>query len=286
MSLNELCIINYADGIFLKGQQRLRESLIESGFPGKILFFDTLLPGWPKHENVPWGFKPYAFEEARKQGHTLVLWIDAAGIVIRSLQPILRIIEKEGVFVFSRYSNSVGEWSSDYALDILRISREETFKMPEISGFCIGINFNHEKGRAFFNEWKKRAEEGKTFLGVVKPLTIKDSMNNTNNILSSNSRVRGHRHDQTVASIIAYHLGLRPTRRYIFDLIGEARGGKKYADYIPLDTIIVHNRDIKYESYLKNLSHYKITPKTIIRSSERYSKDLIKKFLLEKRKFR
>jgi len=252
----KLCIINFADGVFIKGQKRLRESLEQIKFSGDLLFFEKLPPNCPEHNILPWGFKVYAFLEAKNRGYEEVLWIDSAGIVIRPLDKINKIIKEKGVFIFSRYNSSVGQWSSDYFLRQNKIKREESFNIPEISAFCIGINFKHSNGIAFFNEWKKMAEDGISFMGLPKPFNLKDSLTNINEIVSKDKRVFGHRQDQTAASVVAYKLNIKPNSNLIFDLIGEAKNGRSYAKYIPLDTLIIQNRDIKGNTYIKSLTCY------------------------------
>jgi hypothetical protein len=290
----KICIVNFADGVFEKGQDRLKRSLNKIGFDGDTLFIKRLPESWPRHDEVPWGFKVYLLEEARKNGYESAIWIDAAGVAVRSIEPIISIMKKRGVFAFSRMSASVGEWSSNLALKALDLSREEAFRIPELSGFCIGVQFDHPKGKEFLDEWKKYADQKTAFLGVEAPYTIADSMSNKNGSLAEDPRVLGHRHDQTVASVIVHRLSVPLTDRYIFDIIGEAHDGKKYASYIPLDTIIVHDRDIKTDNFLAE-----ITPefgkngaaKTVqigrnfFYSILRCAKDMIKRHTIHKKKY-
>jgi hypothetical protein len=41
-----------------------------------------------------------------------------------------------------------------------------------------------------------------------------------------------------------------------YDLIGHAKAGENYARYIPTDTLIVQNRDIKSPHYLPTINKY------------------------------
>ena len=290
----KLCIINVSDGKFIKGQERLRQSLQQTHDKADLLFFDHLLPDWPKHEKVPWGFKIYAFEEAYQKGYDMALWIDAAGIVVRPLDKIIKILEKDGVFTFSRYNTSVGEWCADKTLDAFGLTRKQAFHIPEIAAFCYGINFRHPTGQKFFELLKNKVTDGISFLGLPPIYTTKDVMSNDKGLISSDTRVKGQRGDQTVASLIINQLKIKPTARLCFDLIGEAKKGKSYADYIPIDTIVVQNRDIKTEKYLTGLSTY-TTPwqnknviymtKTIYKSVIRYLKDFVKWHIFYKKRY-
>jgi len=288
------CIINVADGVYLKGQERLKRSLKEVGLTSDLLFFDHIPSDWPKQEDVPMGFKVYAFEEAFNKGYDLVLWLDAACIAFRNLAPIFKILEKEGVFSFSRYNVSVGEWSSDYTLKEFGVTREEAMRIPELVTCVFGINIKHQKGKAFFEEWQKRVRDNISFLGLPAPYKYKDTINNNRGLLSKNPIVKGHRWDQTTASLIVHKLGIKPTKCLVFDLVCEAKKGQPYASYIPTDTIIVQNRDIKTNQYLADLKKYTepwknknivYMGKTVYKSLTRRLKDLIKWHLIYKKRY-
>ena len=288
------CVINFADGVFIKGQDRLRRSLKDVGFTGDLLFFDRLLPGWPAHEKVPMGFKVYAFEEAFKKGYDSVFWLDAACIAIRPLEPIFKTMQEKGIFSFSRFNAPVGEWSSDYTLKEFGITREEAFHIPELVNCAIGVNIKHPTGKVFFDEWKIRVRDGISFLGLPEPYGYKDTINNDRGLLSGDPRVQGHRWDQTTASLILNRLGVKPTKRILFDLVCEAKKGKAYSNYIPIDTIVVQNRDIKNDKYLYDLKQYtepwrtRSIPymcKTVFKSFVRYAKDFIKWHLVYRKRY-
>jgi hypothetical protein len=100
------------------------------------------------------------------------------------------------------------------------------------------------------------AQEKTAFLGLPPTFTFKDSLSNASRLLSADPRVLGHRHDQTVASVIAHSLGIIPEYNYCFDYIGEARPGQPYAHYIPPHVIILQNRDIKTETYLTAIDRF------------------------------
>jgi hypothetical protein len=283
---DKICIINFATGTFKKGQERLKKSLIDVGFNEDILFFSELPKHWPKHEDVPWGFKVYAFQEAKQKGYNIILWIDSSGIVFRNIEPIINIMKKEGIFAFSRLNSSVGEWSSDIVIERNNLTREDAFKIPEISGFCIGINLKHSKGIEFYNKWKEAADDKISFLGIKKPHTIEDSMTNKNKVVSKDMRVSGHRHDQTIASILCYNLNIKLNSNYVFDIIGEADSDQRYSSYVPFDALIIQNRDIKTENFLSDLNQYKNKKlfnfyKTIVR----HVKDFIKFYLIYRIKY-
>jgi hypothetical protein len=270
------CVLNFADGIFVRAQERLRASLETIGFSGDVIFVNEIPQGCPPHAVSPWAFKVYMFEEARKAGYDQALWLDSSTQVARPLDPLFARARRHGVCAFSRFTATVGEWSSDIALENLGMAREEALAIPEINASCMAIDFTHPKGIAFIAECKRYADDGMTFLGVREPLTLADSLRNDRLQVSTDIRVRGHRHDQTAASVILHRLEVPLSPKYIFDIIGEARPGETYARHIPLDTIIVQNRDVKTDHFLPDLSEYRTTPATLWYTILRMIKDIIR----------
>lgn len=193
----------------------------------------------------------YAFENAFKEGFEDALWIDANGIVIRDLEQIFFQIRKYGYFFHSQYHTSVGEWSSDLTLSKLDIDRKEAFNIPEISAFCFGLSNKHPKGRKIFQELKSYCDDLVSFRGAPEIVAWQDTLDNKNACVSDDIRVHGHRHDQTVASILAYkekcHIDISSVLNYA-DTNENVQ--HHYRNYIPPWIKILQNRDVKYNHYL------------------------------------
>lgn len=245
------CVLNYASGIYIKGQERLKTSLRASGFTGDLLFWtDELPPDCPPHDDSPWAFKVYAFAEARRRGYDSALWIDSNGVVIRPLDPLFAKIEHDGYFLWGRGAATVGEWSSDRVLESFDLTREQAFKIPEIAAFSVGLNFHDRTANDFLDRWLDRAGDGFSFRGIPKEYPLAFTNNNEGGVVSADTRVKGHRHDQTIGSILASQLKMRHSRYFCFDYVGEAGPGRSYAKHIPLNICLLQNRDIKSDHYL------------------------------------
>jgi hypothetical protein len=251
------CIINFSNGKFTKAQKRLKTSIIKSNFDGDILFWtNELPPNSPNQEESPWAFKVFAFLEAKKRGYDLALWLDSSAIVIKPLTKIFKIIKNRGYYLFSENFSKVGEWSSDIALNNFNITREKAFQINEVYAYCLGLNFRNKEALSLLNEWHKKAIDGTTFRGLGREYSYKDSLNNDKNIISEDSRVKGHRHDQTALSIISHKLNLESCRIGCYDYITKARRGGRYAKYFPINTIILINRDIHKDFFAKEINKY------------------------------
>jgi hypothetical protein len=202
MTNKRKAIINVANnGWYPLGQLRLIDSLVKNGFNDEILRWtnDSYPIGSPSHRDIPYAFKIWAFEEAFNRGNDLVLWLDASMYAIRPLDLVFDEIEKEGHLIFEN-THCIGEWCSDRALDTLKITREESFAMPSQLGGIIGLSATNPRSMEFLKQWKQLAIDGVTFHGDWK---------NDHGQVSSDLRVRGHRHDQTAASVISSRLGMK-----------------------------------------------------------------------------
>lgn len=164
----------------------------------------------PPHHLAPYVFKATAIERARTMGFTTVLWCDSSIVPIRPLAPLWEKIEQEGYWFsenlpYGRLDLPVwncGQWTSDAALPVLGLTREEAFAIPQVIATSFGLCFEHEIAREFFRQFKAFADDRRAFQGPWR---------NDNHEASADDRVRGHRHDQTVASVIAYRLGMKLT---------------------------------------------------------------------------
>lgn len=200
---------------FAAGLERLGIGLEQVGFDGAFEpWQDGRYPtGCPKHLDVPFAFKPYCFAEARAAGAGHVLWLDSTCLPVRPLDGLFDELGRDGYLLFANRSWGVGQWASDVALERLGVSREEAMRMPEVNAAALGLDLRSAVGNAFLDRWLEEARAGLAFRGVREPLErrrdYKDVKWNRGNRVSADGRARGHRHDQTVAGLLAFELGLR-----------------------------------------------------------------------------
>jgi hypothetical protein len=199
--MNDTCIINYATGFYIRGQIRLEQACRDVGYQGDLLLFneDNVLPNCPSHSQVPYGFKPYAMKEAQKLGYRYILWCDSSVFPEKSIDPAFEIIKELGYLFFPGGWNT-GQWCSDAALVTLGIERESAFDIPHMIAGCQGLDLNTAKAQVYLDKYFEYANDGVTFHGA---------WTNKNHEVSTDDRVKGHRHDQAAASVIAWKLGMR-----------------------------------------------------------------------------
>ena len=162
---------------------------------------EALPEGSISHQRMPYHFKAVALRKARESGAELVLWLDSSVKPVRSLEPLWKLIEDQGYWLSENWWPN-GEWCSDASLPLLGVTREETFQQMHVVAGAIGLNLKTEVGNRFLDEYIRLSENG-SFRG---PWT------NLNGIASTDPRVRGHRHDQSAASVIAARLGMKLTQ--------------------------------------------------------------------------
>lgn len=158
--------------------------------------------------------KPFALLAQMEKDVDIGILLDAAFYPIRHIGPLVEHIANTGYY-FCRNGFNVGEWSSDRALERLGPSREQAFHIPEISSYCVGLNFRDSRSVELLSYWCALAGDRLTFPGFhtnslyasEKPMPGGTGRNR--GPCSDDPRVMGHRHDQTALSVIAHRLGMR-----------------------------------------------------------------------------
>jgi len=194
------CVVNFANGRWYpRGQARLMTALRCVGYTGSVLLFDDERSiGSPTHAECGYGFKLYSLLKARDLGYTKLLWVDSSVWPVKDIQPVFDHIQADGIFLL-RGGNHLGEWSSDASLAEFSLSRDKAMAVPEATAALIGLDLDQAIGQTFLYEL---AEHIHLFHGATT---------NEHRQVSEDSRVKGHRNDQTVISLIANRHGIRLT---------------------------------------------------------------------------
>jgi hypothetical protein len=199
---------------FGRGIRRLRSSLVINGFDGDFLTWETSYPrASPPHEVSPFAFKPFCFHEAYERGYRKILWADSSIVVKRPLPPLFDRLVADGYLLFNG-THSVGAYCTDHALETLEITRSEAFEIPCCRGSVLGLNLSDSIAVAFLRRWTQLALDGVSFPGPKW-----SGVGGWPRTASQDPRVRGHRHDQTAASVLAQ--ALKMTRWQSIELFDE-----------------------------------------------------------------
>jgi hypothetical protein len=177
-----------------------------------MFYRDELPRNSPPHYDVPYAFKLHAMMNAFDAGHDVVLWADASMYAIAPVDPLMAEIEKNGYVLFVGGTNTAAMWTHDACLSYYRTSRDEAEKIPQVVGGLVGFSKARSLGASVFEGWFKECQ--------AHPGLFRGPHTNDMGECSKDPRCRGHRHDQSVLSIIAHkhqlHLTL-PPKLYTWD---------------------------------------------------------------------
>lgn len=197
------CIVNVSvGGDYPRGQARLLRSLETMAPETPRIFWSH----WParSHQECQCGFKVDACDEAARRGYGKVLWLDSQVIAMASLEPVWAWLDEHPMLQLEDGWN-VGEWTSDHALKIFGVTRDEAFKMPMSWAKVVGLDLRHPKGLEFLGRWRWLRDNG-AFDGPWH--TLDQIAWRDRKIMSADPRCRGHRYDQSCSSWLAWDMGL------------------------------------------------------------------------------
>jgi hypothetical protein len=200
-----ICNLATDAGRYLRMQERLLFSLKAVGFDGDIYAYNSekeISPDCPLHSDVPYGFKPYAMQNAIQDGCDIVIWMDAAIYATKPIDGFINQIKNHGYVIFKSLGYSIGDYTSDTCLDYYGWDRARAFSYPMSMACLQGINVHNKKAKQWFDEYFEAAQREMPYMG--------DWFNGENQV-SQDPRVKGHRHDQSCASIICAELGMDMT---------------------------------------------------------------------------
>jgi hypothetical protein len=221
-------IINFSNGRYIIGQDRLKQSLIAHGYDGDFIGWQNEQQiGAPPHKANPYAFKTFGFQKAFDMGYDMVMWLDASVVAVANTQPIWDKIENEG-YIMQYAGHMCGTWTNDNALRYFKVTRDKAmhYGMYGNAGF-LGLNKHDEKAMDFFTQWHQASKVG-AFIGNWDNKTFTESRD---------MRCKGHRHDMSCGSIIANQLKM--------DMVE----GDKWLHYAPptqqpKDGVILHAQGV------------------------------------------
>ncbi len=211
---------------YRRGMKRLGEACLER--KETCIQWTGEPDGSPSHADVPYAFKAYALQHAAEHAD-LLLWADACILPIRDMEPLWKRIEEQGYwFCNNGYSNY--EWTAREAYDDLfsggfrpdnpqSLCYDINREIKHVVATTFGLNVRHPKGAAFLREYFRLASTTRAFCGPWGNIAWKEAdgskpysdPRNSRYALCGPADVRGHRHDQTAASVIAWRLGMELT---------------------------------------------------------------------------
>ena len=236
------CIVTVATHpYYRKGQARLLQAL--SRQPAydpntNLLAWATTPDGCPLHQVVPFAFKPHALKAAERKGHTSLLWCDSSVLPIRNLAPVWEKIERDGwLLMDSGWSNY--EWTALDAYPDLGVTALTNRQISHVIAGVIGLDLRNKTASAFLDEYL-RLSNTKAFCGPRINGPLIEGATVYRQAPCGPADVRGHRHDQTAASVIAWRLGMKLEKPPEFCCYANDAGSTDPKDYDECTCLIVH----------------------------------------------
>lgn len=211
--------VNVSTGMTYRALQgRLNQKLQEFGNCEIKLWSEPLPKHWTPHTEVPYRFKMHALTSVDGD---LVLWLDSSILPLRSLEPVWREIEERGYFLPANPGMWNYEWTAESAYcglfpyTPIHEAMAQNKKIPHCSSAAFGFNLAHPMGGAAYKKFCDLART-RVFCGPWANSNGPDRDRYEAEYLKAlyttapcgPPDVRGHRHDQTALSVIAYRVGM------------------------------------------------------------------------------
>lgn len=205
-------VVSFADGAghYAKAMMRLELSLKQVGFNKEGEVFKGINDyghiGSPYHKGsadaIPYAFKAHSIKKAIDEGVDLLLWCDSVVYATKSIEPIFKHIEEHGYLLFDNIGYTIGDFTSDACLEKWGMTRTEAFESKMLMACVMGFDLRNETAKKFLEKYIEAASDGVSYPGC---------WTNENLQVSNDMRCKGHRHDQSLASILVKQMGLTIT---------------------------------------------------------------------------
>lgn len=215
-------VVSFADGTghYGKAMMRLEHSLKQVGFGDEFHRFKGIndyshieSPPHKGPENaVPYAFKAHSIRKAMEDGARYILWCDSVVYATKSIAPVFEHIALHGYLFFDNIGYSIGDYTSDACLHHFGMSRAEAFESKMIMACVMGFDVQHPQAKEFLQQYIAAAGDGVSYRQRTPDTAKYGDWTNEHCQVSNDLRVKGHRHDQSVASVLIKKMRLTITR--------------------------------------------------------------------------
>lgn len=185
----------FGSEMFISMLGRLVESLDAAHIRHLLNTSDPIFSDWPTHAVSPYSFKAASVQRAIDCGYTSVCWMDSRCIVRKPMDRLWEIADEHGALIF-RDGWRNDEWCTDECFTLCGTPKEEYAASTHVLAGCFILNLDHPRTKMFWGEYRALARDGAAFRG---PVTIDPARK---------VKPYGHRHDQSVMSLLAAKHGI------------------------------------------------------------------------------
>jgi len=202
----KIALYNYICGshLYKLAQDRLARTTI-CFHCDKFLINEYDRPHWPSHDKINYVFKAGCLKEAIDNGYDWFIWADAKMMFHKNWQYLINMFRESDIIVpFNGFPDcfwSVGQWTKDELLDHFAINRDNAFDIPTVVSGFFAINLNSEIGKTISQEFIEIS---------LNPVLANGPRYTNNTILLHNRAYLGHRHDQSILSLLVHKHNVTP----------------------------------------------------------------------------
>lgn len=176
LAANHIDVLNKLENVIIVTKSYIETEILDS------TFFDGFL------EPKQFAWKPLFLLHAAKYGET-IFYLDSGGMFFGSILPIFEYIERAGIWLSLDTDHKNREWTHPECVNIMKATDEELNANQLLAG-VTGYNKNDTNALKFLND----------ALSFAK---IKNCITGLHYSENYGPGVRGHRHDQSIMSILA-----------------------------------------------------------------------------------
>jgi len=220
-----VAVVTFANGDYTALANRQKMKVNEFSNYDHFHFTDFGQIQSKSHGEYPYAFKPNAIHTVRRMGYNLILWVDSPVYPIKNFDSLIEKVKTEKILLIDNIGWTIGDFTSDICLQHFTMSRDESFTHPMVMACIMGFNLKDDWSRNVFD----------TYLGYAHTEAYQGDWHNNHSQVSRDSRVRGHRHDQSVISCIAARRGIKLTHP---DGIIAYKNEATHADWLNNSTFI------------------------------------------------
>lgn len=203
-----ICVVALG-GRYMRPVSRLINSLRDMAPEIEVQAWVNILPPGVGHivrdgvDYTAYAAKPAVLDDLVKEGSSeAVILLDANFYAVNTLYPLVKHIRETGYYL-CRNGYKVGEWATDACLRLMGMEREEAMEIDDVSSYCVGVHTDRKSASMLVSAWAAHCKDVNKIAG---PHTNSAASKEGRNVgwCSGDPRCLGHRHDQTILSILRH----------------------------------------------------------------------------------
>lgn len=141
------------------GSERLKGTLIATGFTGDMLFWQNEWPSNKFPRDCIYNAKADAFEQAIKRGYTLLMWGDCSITARKNIAPFVEHIRTHGYWI-GQSGYRASQTATDKQLAYFGVDRDWAHEVSDCATGLFGFDVSRPEMLAIVQEWIAAGRNG------------------------------------------------------------------------------------------------------------------------------